>query len=187
MVQASDGNLYRVANNGGVGSGGTIFRLTHSGQFTVLHTFSDTGPVQGNGLTQASNGLLYGATHVTGSTIIEIYSSTFSGSVQNVTQLNSTLTKRFTVSTFLPATDGNLWGTSSEGGSLNYGQVFAISASGTLLQQTLFNGTDGQTPAGISQASNGLLFGPTIERGTDSKGNSAYGAIYTVNAGLPPR
>jgi hypothetical protein len=56
-----------------------------------------------------------------------------------------------------------------------------------LLRQALFNGTDGQTPAGISQAINGLLFGPTIERGTDSKGNLTCGAIYTINAGLPAR
>jgi hypothetical protein len=85
--------------------------------------------------------LLYGATHASNSLIIEIYSSTLSGSVQNVMQMNSTRMNKFTVSTLLPATDGNLWGTSSQGGA--YGQVFALSTSGTLLQQTLFNGTDG--------------------------------------------
>ena len=186
MVQASDGNLYGLETNA-QSSGGGIFRLSHSGQFTQLYTFSGTGPIQGNGLMQASNGLLYGITHATGSTILGIYTCSLNGVVQNIGALTSSLTKRFAVSRLLQATDGNLWAATSEGGALNWGQVFSVSTAGVLLQSLLFNGTDGGVPTGIIQAVDGTLVGTAIQRGTDSQGNSAFGVVYSINAGLPHR
>ena len=39
MVLGTDGALYGVTNFGGTGTGGTIFRVTTAGVFTVLHSF----------------------------------------------------------------------------------------------------------------------------------------------------
>ena len=62
LIQASDGNFY-----GGTGTQGGIFKITASGQLTVLHTFvfnSKTGHYdEGEGpiaLVEAGDGYLYG-------------------------------------------------------------------------------------------------------------------------------
>jgi uncharacterized repeat protein (TIGR03803 family) len=61
LVLATDGNLYGVTGRGGANSFGTLFRVTTSGEFTSLYSFTaDVGetPV---GLMQDTNGLLYGS------------------------------------------------------------------------------------------------------------------------------
>jgi uncharacterized repeat protein (TIGR03803 family) len=45
LIQASDGNFYGVAQQGGANNMGTVFRITPSGDFTVLHTFSAQRPI----------------------------------------------------------------------------------------------------------------------------------------------
>ena len=64
LVVASDNNLYGTTSVGGLGNGGTIYRVTPSGGFTVLYTFAN-GTDGGNpvgGLAQGSDGRLFGTT-----------------------------------------------------------------------------------------------------------------------------
>jgi uncharacterized repeat protein (TIGR03803 family) len=60
LIQASDGNFYgtTLANS----NGGTAFRISAEGEFTVLHTFtgSSDGANPVGGLTQATDGNFYG-------------------------------------------------------------------------------------------------------------------------------
>lgn len=123
LVQASDGNLYGITVAGGtgtctgaVGPGcGTVFRITPSGAFTLLHSFKNTdGAYPYEGLVLASN--------------------------------------------------GNLYGTTSEGGAHGYGTVFEVTLGGKLTTLHSFNLTDGAYPyAGLIQGSNGNLYGTTTE------------------------
>jgi uncharacterized repeat protein (TIGR03803 family) len=63
LILATDGNLYGVTNSGGGSNCGTIFKVTTSGQFTVLHNFDGThGCNPREQLTQRTDGLLYGDT-----------------------------------------------------------------------------------------------------------------------------
>ena len=64
LIQATDGNFYGTASSSGkVGAnGGTIFRITPSGSFTVLHTFNDQELTNPQALLQATDGALYGVT-----------------------------------------------------------------------------------------------------------------------------
>jgi uncharacterized repeat protein (TIGR03803 family) len=68
LIQASDGNLYGVAQNGGASAKGAIFAITPSGAETVLYSFAggatDGANPEGN-LIQTSDGNFYGMT-VTG-------------------------------------------------------------------------------------------------------------------------
>ena len=67
LIQASDGNLYGLTNQGGANFFGTAFRVTLAGTETVLYAFSTASnggsdpQVQGS-LIQASDGNLYGMT-----------------------------------------------------------------------------------------------------------------------------
>ncbi len=64
MVEASDGNFYGMACEGGTAGKGTIFRMTPAGELTAVYNFSglsnDASCPFGN-LLQATNGQLYGS------------------------------------------------------------------------------------------------------------------------------
>ena len=64
LIRASDGNFYGTTQSGGAYLGGTVFRITPTGQETVVYSF---GGVIGDGntpsgLVQGSDGNLYGTT-----------------------------------------------------------------------------------------------------------------------------
>jgi uncharacterized repeat protein (TIGR03803 family) len=67
LVQATDGYLYGGTGQGGAFGAGVLFRISTTGEFTVLHAFqasTGSGPVA---LIQHTNGFLYGDTHSGGS------------------------------------------------------------------------------------------------------------------------
>ena len=75
LTQATDGNLYGIAGNGGAREGeGTIFQITLTGSLTTLYSFCATGfPCTGGfdvdaTLIQGTDGNLYGTSGEGGST-----------------------------------------------------------------------------------------------------------------------
>ena len=77
VIQATDGNLYGAANNGGAYNAGTIFRVTLAGQETTLYSFSGLSFSDGhlapfldganpNGVIQGADGNLYGTAYLGG-------------------------------------------------------------------------------------------------------------------------
>jgi uncharacterized repeat protein (TIGR03803 family) len=65
------------------------------------------------------------------------------------------------------ATNGDLYGTTEDGGAVGAGTVFKITPAGKLTLLHNFNRTDGQFPyAGLVQDTNGDLYGTTSEGGT---------------------
>lgn len=83
-------------------------------------------------------------------------------------------------------TDGNFYGATFYGGVSNYGTVFEITPQGTLT--TLYslcsqpNCTDGATPVGEVQATNGTFYGAAQDGG----GKYADGTLFTLSMGLAP-
>jgi len=201
LMQASDGNFYGTTRQGGAnttacsGTGcGTIFRITPAGVFTTLYSFcSQSGcsdgvyPGTGGTLVQGSNGNFYGVT--SGFTF-----SSGPGTVGTVFEMTPTGTLTtlysFCLQTFdggfcpdglnpqgglLLASDGNFYGTTSEGGVHGttgaIGTVFKMTASGTLTTIYTFCGLaycdDGAIPkTPLFQGINGNLFGLTSDLGT---------------------
>jgi hypothetical protein len=183
ITEASDGNFYGAT---AYEVGGSIFKVTASGQFSSLVILSGNAYPLAT-VTQASNGLLYGYSHVINSPTVELFSCTLGGSFQIAGQFTQPLFKQYGLGQILQASDGNLWAAGAEGGSGNFGHVFSVTTGGTLVNNISFSGSNGSFPTGpLVQAANGRVYGTTIKGGVLSNGSAVSGEIYTIT-GLPAR
>lgn len=68
LLLAADGNFYGTASNGGLNAGGTIFKMTTAGIYTVLRplTSAADGSAPKGNLLQGTDGNLYGMTSAGG-------------------------------------------------------------------------------------------------------------------------
>jgi len=79
----------------------------------------------------------------------------------------------------MQATDGSLYGTTTNGGVNGYGTVLKITLAGTLTTLHSFDGADGGSPyAGLVQATDGNFYGTTPVGGING-----YGTIFEVTPG----
>jgi uncharacterized repeat protein (TIGR03803 family) len=194
LSQAIDGNFYGMTAGGGKTGGdhGTFFKMTPNGVLTSLYTFCPGGTAcsygssPGGGLTQAANGDFYGTTSSGGS-------NDFAGTVFEITPAGA-LTKLYTFDfadgeypedTLVQATNGNFYGTTSEGGP-NYcgtpcGTIFSITPSGTLTMLHSFDSTDGYYPwGGLVQAINGDFYGTTVYGGANNGCAGGCGTVFKM-------
>ncbi len=179
-VQGTDGNFYGTTYLGGSKELGTVFKITPSGTLTTLHSFDGADGSQPlAGLVQGSDGNFYGTTNMGGSQGDgEIFKITPSGTLTTLHSFCSrTACKdgRNPFAGLVQGTDGNLYGTTLEGGAKGFGTVFKITPSGTLTTLHSFctqsGCPDGQFPqTGLVQATNGNLYGTTITGGAYGDG-----------------
>ena len=183
VLQASDGNFY------GTTTGGTkdyIYRITKAGVITLLASFN-SGALPANGLIQASNGTLYGVTQIgnTPSGFGTVFSVTMAGVLTTLHTFGNGLDGGVPQTGLMQASDGNIYGTTSQGGSAGGGTIFRINPSTnsftTLFSFILADGIDPEaTSAGLLQGSDGKLYGVTV-----SGGASNGGTVYSYDLGLP--
>jgi uncharacterized repeat protein (TIGR03803 family) len=121
LIQATDGNFYGTGALSG--DHATIFRVTPSGQFTILQQFSYPTQLT-SPLIQASDGYLYGATNGSGPGT-GIFRMSLSGDLQFIHEMTDQ--EGYEPVQLLQASDGNLWGLSD----FRDGSFFAISLDGT--------------------------------------------------------
>lgn len=198
LVQATDGNLYGTTQGGGTGgNGGTVFRISFGGELTTLYSFcSQPNCADGEdptaALMQANNGNFYGTTYSGGAsnenrgTVFEI---TRAG---NLTTLYSFCTRpscddgASPLAPLTQATNGDLFGTTQEGGVDGSGTIFKVNAKGMVTTQYSFcsqpSCSDGGVPyAGLIQATDGNIYGAAYTGGAYSDGT-----IFGVSVGLGP-
>jgi len=201
LIQASDGNLYGTTTAGGGTNFGTIYELSKDSNgdftvFTLVHSFTNStadGQIPYAGLTQASDGNLYGATFGGGNasdgTAYEL-SKDSNGNFTVFTLLHSftgsaTDGGRPQYSGLIQASDGNLYGTTDQGGSTNFGVAYELSkdSNGNFTVFALLHSfnlvspftTDGGSPfGGLIQAADGNLYGTTFFGGSSANLGAAY-------------
>jgi uncharacterized repeat protein (TIGR03803 family) len=189
MVQGFDGNFYGTSTEGGVYGWGSLFKITPEGQLTTLHSFNLTDGADPYGsLVQANDGNFYGTTHGGG------VGSDASGTIFKITPEGELTTLHTFIgsdgatplASLVQATDGNFYGTTSEGGASGAGTIFEIAPGGTLTTLHSFctrgGCPDGSHPSGgLLQATDGSLYGATTSGGAD-----AYGTVFNLSVGLGP-
>lgn len=173
------GNLYGTTSTGGSANDGTVYELTNKGVYSILSNFgtgaSDGISPEGN-LTVDAKGNVYGATNLGGAFYDGVVFKLTPGSSWTETTLYSFGTNKDDGSEpwggLVLDGQGNLYGTTYEGGLYNDGTVFKISPAGTeTLLYTFTGSSDGGTPSGpLLRDSSGKLYGPTYSGGSNSEG-----------------
>ena len=169
LVQGTDGNFYGTTSKGADFSvNGVVFKLTPSGNLTVLYGFDGAhGSQADSALIQASDGNFYGTTlsggkfnrgvafKITPKGVLTVVHS-FSGGGKPVG--------------LVQATDGNLYGVTASYRS-RYGTIYKLTLKGEFSVIHAFNGVDGYDPAvALIQHTNGILYGDTVSGGAHSAG-----------------
>jgi uncharacterized repeat protein (TIGR03803 family) len=182
LIQAANGALYGITENGGASNSGTFFKITTRGTLTTLYSFTGaylTGP-----LVQGTDGNFYGTSEWGGANGYGmIFKLTPSGRFSIPHSFDST-DGSSPACGLLQASDGNLYGTTYEGGSNNScpngcGTVFKITLAGALTTLHNFNSTDGSNPiAALIQATDNNFYGTTYGGGTAGD----WGTVFKITA-----
>jgi uncharacterized repeat protein (TIGR03803 family) len=180
------GNLYGATENGGIEVNGTslgvVFELTPDGQETVLHEFSasDDGYQPLAKVTQDSAGNLYGTTEYGGThqrgTIHKIDTSGVESVLYNFCSQPNCADGGTPFAPVVVDSGGNLFGTTSIGGSSNDGgTVYMLSPNGVFT--VLHDAVSGKAGVGskLVMSQTGSLYGMTYYGGTNH-----VGAIYKL-------
>jgi uncharacterized repeat protein (TIGR03803 family) len=189
LIVDSSGNLYGTTSSGGDYSQGNVFKLSRSGSEWVLTTLfyfpgSEEGSYPVGAITFDTAGNLYGTTLYGGVDNVGIaYELAPADGLWQFSILHSftgVYDGGYPDAGMVFDNSGNLYGTTSRGGSLEYGTIFELSPSGggTWTENVLYNftngidGADPQTP---------LTFRPSGELyGTDEGGTAKIGLVYRL-------
>jgi len=183
LVADQKGIMYGTTYYGGAYQGGVVFKITSSGKETVMHSFSGY-PTDGYNPHAAI--ILDGEGNV--------YGTTFSGGpFNNGTVFKVTPPYKETVLYSFGGTpdganpqaalgfdeEGNLYGTTYNGGTGNLGAVFELTASGaeSILYSFMGNGDGANPAAGLISGKQGNLYGTTV-----NGGGGGYGTVFELLA-----
>ena len=179
LILAADGDLYGTTTAGGATNGGTFFKVTTAGEFTVLRFFDCPDELCNHqtDLVQAGDGNFYGTNQFGG--------ANNRGFIFRITPAGAfTILHSFDCATDgcepraglveAKVTDGSLYGTASRGGGpSDGGTFFRIAMDGSLTRLRVFTCPGVCSPTTrLVQASDGLFYGTT---------ESGPGAAFLVN------
>jgi uncharacterized repeat protein (TIGR03803 family) len=186
LIQATDGNLYGAASQGGANDCGTIFKLTTQGTLLWHYDF----PCGIGGATpvasplQANDGNFYGTTDRGGSSPYPGFGTIYKLDQKGTVSILYSLTgiSINPVGGLTQATDGNLYGVTLGSGIYGNGTLFQITTTGTYKLLFSFPRQIGGSPqSALLQDTNGILYGTT-----EYYGKFGFGSLYSLDMGLKP-
>jgi uncharacterized protein (TIGR03437 family) len=203
LVQGLDGNFYGTTFAGGAnkqangGGAGIVFKITPSGTLAKLHDFGGTDGLGPNGLILASDGNFYGTTERGGTGCPNDLFGNGCGTVFKVTSAG-TLTTLYTFTAMsdggaptagvVQGSDGNFYGTTTNGGQNGFGTIFKLTPTGVLTTLYSFPAIPAGNASSVTliQATDGNFYG-TINQGGGPEGHGTLfemtpdGAVTTLH------
>jgi uncharacterized repeat protein (TIGR03803 family) len=166
LIQGVDRCLYGTTGNRRA-TNGNVFKMTPSGEVTALASFDPNSIHPGNLpgipglLVQAADGNFFGAAYPGASGNGVIFRLTTNGTSDTLFSFNGANGRSARV--LIYGSDGNLYGTTSDGGDLHYGTIFQLKPTGEFNTLFSFSRTNGINPTSLVRASDGTLFGTTSD------------------------
>jgi len=192
LIQGFDGNFYGTtagfANLGSASfnsSTGTVFRISSSGFFTNLYSFTGSygtsdGANPHAALVQGTDSNFYGTTWAGGSNGVgTVFRISSNGNLTNLYSFTGGSDGNTPQAGLVQGFDGSFYGTTVYGGDFGGGNVYRITSLGipTNLYSFTF-GSDGYYPqAGLVQGSNSNFYG-TILNG----GDAGWGTVFWISS-----
>jgi uncharacterized repeat protein (TIGR03803 family) len=141
------------------------------------------------GLTQGTDGKLYGTTGYSTSLGAQIFTITLNGQVTNLPNYIAGNVYPCSPAKLLQSADGNIYGTTTTPnpplfGSASGGTLFKITPDGSVIPLDIFwgngtNGTGGQPLGALIEMSDGTLLGTTYSGGVvDQNNRYGYGTVF---------
>lgn len=182
LMEDSAGNLYGTTYYGGSSSAGTIFAVIYGAE-PVLHSFTGSdGSIPKGGLIRDPKGVLYGTTQEGGAFGLgTVFALSTTGSLTTLYSFTGgTSDGSAPFGGLAQDADGNLYGTTSNGGLFGLGTVWKLDQSGIETVLYNFSGTDGEGPGygSLLLDKSGNLYGIT-----GSGGASNNGVIFRITTG----
>jgi uncharacterized repeat protein (TIGR03803 family) len=183
LVPATNGDLYGTTLFGGAsnacsGGCGVVFKITLTGTLTTLHSFDSTDGDAPRALVRATDGNFYGTATQGGTkgggTVFKITPSGKLTALYNFCSQSGCTDGANPIAGLVQATDGNFYGTATQGGANGYGTVFKITPSGKLTTLDSF-GPYGFPEATLVLATDGNFYGTT-----SSGGAAGDGTIFKI-------
>ncbi len=195
LIQGSDGNLYgttygTLSYTCQSTACGTVFKMTPEGMLTTLHTFTFTDGANPFGpLVESTKGGFSGTTFAGGRVLSEcgfgcgtVFKITSAGKLTTLHDFAWGGDGANPYAGLVWATDGNFYGTTSNGGDNGVGTVFKIGSGEKLATLHEFGVDDGDNPsAGLVQDTDGTFYGTTFGDGVTSDGT-----VFSEHVGLGP-
>lgn len=183
LTAGLDGNYYGTTTAGGTSNLGTVFKVTPEGVLTTLIHFTGTagsnrGSTPNSGLERAADGSFFGSTYEGGPTNLgTIYRVTPEGVRTSLMHFSTDFRGRLPKGNLTTGPDGNLYGTTTTGGTYERGTIFKITPAGDLTTLVHFSGdsgtTKGASPVGrLSLGGDGNFYAMTYGGGSRGEGTA---------------
>jgi uncharacterized repeat protein (TIGR03803 family) len=190
LLRDAAGNLYGTTLSGGPSDAGVVFKVDPTGKETVLHTFlvhTGDGASPVAGLIRDGKGNLYGTTQIGGAFTSgcqglgcgTVFRLTATGKEKVLYSFSGGVDGSRPCTALVRDKQGNLYGTTSEGGAYGSGAVFKLDEKGneTVLYSFGETGMDGSGPGGLILDSDGNLYGATFLGGL-----FGWGTVFRIDS-----
>jgi uncharacterized repeat protein (TIGR03803 family) len=178
LIRDAQGTLFGTSGTGGHRNKGTLFKLASDGTETILYSFTNDPPIDAFAMDSDGNffGASIGGAKLNNGVIFEISSlgtqtilHKFTGKLDGATPLGGVTRDA----------NGNLFGTTFNGGKSGFGTVFEIDAHNKFSTLHAFSDSDGRDPSGgVTLDDKGNIYGVA-----DGGGQFDHGVLYKLDAG----